>query len=72
MDVDELAGIQATLIAAIGEAKVVLQEVGSGDQFREIVHHAREMHDILLDAIAERLRGLSESFGNAIEELERA
>jgi hypothetical protein len=51
MDHDELARIEATLLAAIAEAKFVVTRFGVGDQFREIVRYAREMHDILLDAL---------------------
>ena len=56
MDADEITRIEATL----------LQDRGVGPQFREIVRHAREMHDILLRgrwSVAERVRG--HAFGNA-------
>jgi hypothetical protein len=74
---DELARIEAALLAAIAEAKVVLHDLGVGAQFSEIVRHAREMHDVLLEtlvaiepSVTERSRGLTESFGNAIDEFE--
>jgi hypothetical protein len=69
--------IEATLLAAIAAAKVVLQDLGVGTQFSEVVRHTRELHDVLLEMmvanepdVVERLRGLCESLGNAIDELE--
>ena len=50
---------------------------GIDREFREIVRHAREMHDLLLEALAanerlatEYLRGLSDAAANSIEHLE--
>jgi hypothetical protein len=48
VDADELARIEETLLTAIAEAKAVVKERSVGPQFREIVRHAREMHDFLL------------------------
>jgi hypothetical protein len=45
VDTAELARIEAALLQAIGEAKVVVKERGVGPQFTDIVRHAREMHD---------------------------
>jgi hypothetical protein len=77
MDADELARIEATLLHTIGDAKVVVKELGVGPQFRAIVRHAREMHDLLLEALAtggsqasQRMRGLCIALGNAVDELE--
>jgi hypothetical protein len=68
---------RATLLAAIGEAKVVVQHSGVGAQFRDLVRHAREMHDLLVEAMmanehlqTEYLSGFSESAENAIDHLE--
>jgi hypothetical protein len=79
MDLEELARVETALIAVVAEAKIILQETGRGRRFREVISHAREMHDILLEAmitsepsVAQRVRGLSESFGNAVDELEIA
>jgi hypothetical protein len=73
----EISRLEVALSSAIGEAKIVFEDVGVCPQFHEIVRHARELHDILLETmvelephIAERLRGLTDSFGNAIGELE--
>ena len=53
------------------------QAHGVGAQVSEIVRHARETHDILLERLVAiepnvtgRLRGLCDSFGNAVDELE--
>ena len=77
MDGDELARIEATLLAAIAEGKVVVTPFGVGDQFRQIVRQAREMHDLSLDALCaggfqatQRMRGLCTALGNAVNELE--
>jgi len=51
MDADELARIEATLLSAIAEAKAIVETYGVGPQFREIVRHAREMHDILIETL---------------------
>jgi hypothetical protein len=50
---------------------------GIDTEFRAIVRHAREMHDLLLEELAanerlatEYMRGLSDAAANAIEHLE--
>src|SRR5207244_3250518 len=77
MDADELARIEATLAGTIAEAKVVVRARGVDPQFKETVRHAREMHDILLDAlraggsqVTERMWGQCLALGNAVDELE--
>ena len=77
MDADDLARIAATLITAIGQAKARAKEFGIDPDFREIVRHAREMHDLLIEALIENeplstayLRGLSDATENTIERLE--
>jgi hypothetical protein len=77
MDADELARITGTLVTAIAEAKTRAKESGIDPEFREIVRYAREMHDLLVEAMiankapsTEYYRGLSESAENAIEHLE--
>ena len=77
MDADELARIEATLLQAIAEAKIVVKDGGVGPQFREIVRHARELHDILLEALraggsqaSQRMLGLCIALGNAVDQLE--
>ena len=77
MNADDLARIAATLVAAIAQAKARAKEFGTDSDFREIVRHAREMHDLLIEALIENeplstayLRGLSDTTENAIERLE--
>lgn len=77
MDADDLARIAATLVAAIGQAKARANEFGIDPDFREIVRHAREMHDLLIEALIDNeplstayLRGLSDATENTIEQLE--
>ena len=68
MDADELARIAATLVDTVTEASARARELGIDAEFRELVRHSREMHDIMIEAmvglgprVAERLRGRSES-----------
>lgn len=77
MDADELARISVTLVGAIAEAKALAKEVGIDAQFRELAQHAREMHDLLLEALIANeplstayLHGLADSTLLAIENLE--
>ena len=77
MDAAELARIAATLIGAIAEASARAKEHGIDPQFRVLVRHAREMHDLLVEALvaneplqSEYLSGLSVTAENAIEHLE--
>lgn len=77
MDVAEFARIAATLVATVTEASARARELGIDAEFRELVRHAREMHDLLIEALIENaplstayLHGLGESAGNTIEQLE--
>ena len=77
MDADEIARIAAGLVGAIADASARVKEFGIDAQFRDLVRHSREMHDLLVDAmIANRLpqaeywSGLSVTAENAIERLE--
>jgi hypothetical protein len=77
MDADELARIAAALVGAIADASAHAKEVGIDAQFRELVQHAHDMHDLFVDAmlISESLRteylpGLNVTAENAIEHLE--
>src|SRR5207244_2309381 len=72
MDADEFARIGAALVAAIAEAKVVVRRFGVSARFREIVRHAREMHELPVEAMianehlqTEYLSGLSVTAENA-------
>jgi hypothetical protein len=51
MDTRDLARIAAALISAIAEASAHAKEFGIDAQFREIVRHAHEMHDLLVEAM---------------------
>lgn len=73
----ELARMLGTLIVAIADAKTRAKESGIDPEFREVVRHAREMHFLLLEFLAEHrlstneyYRGVSESTDNSIEQLE--
>lgn len=77
MDAHEIARIAATLVGAVTEASARAQELGIDAEFRELVRHSREMHDLLIEGLVENeplstayLRGLGESAGNTIEQLE--
>jgi nucleotide-binding universal stress UspA family protein len=77
MDAAELARISSALIKAIAEARTLAGTSGAGSEFREVARHAREMQDLFIDALlskeplaTEYFRGIAESTGNAIDELE--
>ena len=59
-DANEIARISAGLIAAIAEAQTLAADAKIGVEFRELLRHAREMHDLLvqhLDGGTECVRG---------------
>jgi len=78
MDAAELDRIAATLEAAIAEARVLAAaDLAIRPDVREVIRYAREMHDLLVEALVlnERLRtaqyrGIADSTGNAVDELE--
>jgi len=77
VDADELARIEATLLAAIAEARVVVTRLGVGAQFREIARHLREMHALFVEAMianerlqTEYLCGWRVAVENSIDHLE--
>jgi hypothetical protein len=77
MNADELARITGTLVTAIAQAKTRAKKSGIDPEFRKLVRHSREMHDLLLEAMmanealqTEYLSGLSVTAENAIEHLE--
>jgi hypothetical protein len=47
-DPNELARISAALVAAIAEAQTVATHGKLGAEFRELLQHPREMHDLLV------------------------
>jgi hypothetical protein len=48
---DEVARIAAALVGAIADASARVKEFGIDAQFRELVRHSREMHDLLVEAM---------------------
>ena len=79
MDAAELERIAGDLKAAVAEARLLLAAPGVavGPDVRNIVRHAREMHDLLLDALrkneslaAAQYRWIADSTGNAVDEME--
>ena len=76
---EDLTGIADALIAAIAEANARLAVGDSGSDAAELIRHARELHRLLLDAMASsrsdagpRLRGLAVTLGNRMDRLEAA
>ena len=76
-DPDAAAKISAAIVKAIAEAKTLADAGDSGAELREVVMHARELHDLLLEQMlaaepenAEYLRGPSDAIGNNIGALE--
>ena len=51
MNADELDRIAAVLVLTVAEANVLLDELGIGPKFRVVARHARELHDLLLEAM---------------------
>ena len=77
-DAGAVARISAAIVKAIAEAKTLVDAGESGPELREVVVHARELHDLLLEqmlaaepANAEYLRGLCDAIGNNVGALEQ-
>jgi hypothetical protein len=77
LDAAELAVIASVLVGAIAEGGARAREFGTDAQFREIVRQAREIHDLLIEALIENeplsteiLRDVANTMDNSIEELE--
>ena len=51
MDATELDRIAATLKAAIAEARVLAAASLTGPDVREIIRHARQMHEMFVEAL---------------------
>lgn len=73
----ELAVVASVLVGAIAEGGARAREFGTDAQFREIVRQAREIHDLLIEALIENeplstetLRGVVNTMDNSIDELE--
>jgi len=77
-DAARLERIAAALKAAIAEARVLAAaDLTIGPDVREIIRNAREMHDTYVEALltneplaTAHYRGVADSTGNAIDELE--
>jgi len=66
------------IVKVIAEAEVMIEAGDIGHRLREIVGHARELHDIILEQLIvaepdsiEWVRGLCDSLGNHIADLEK-
>ncbi len=77
IDPAELARISAALVKRMAEARVLHDTTGVDEAFRENIREARELHDLLLKGLIEAepgpteyLRGLCDSMGNNLDELE--
>ena len=53
MDDEELGRIMSTVTTAIVDARNQAAQIGIDSEFRELVKHAREMHELLLEAMEE-------------------
>jgi hypothetical protein len=76
---EEVAEIAAALVRAIAEATTQLREEGVGGEFPRSILQARELHTRLLEALIaaepavnEQVRGLCDTIGNRIDNLEQA
>jgi len=76
-DPDYASHVAAACVAAIAEARGLIEAGNLSKDLRDVAQHARDMHDILLEQIlagepdtVEYLRGLADSLGNNLEELE--
>jgi hypothetical protein len=75
---DDIAHTSAALVAAIAEAKVRLAREELGEDFPELLRHARELYESLRETLiedpagGEYTRGLLESIGNNLDQIEAA
>jgi len=65
------------LIKAITEAKVLADAGNLDPEFRDLVRHARDLYDLLLEQViaagpgaAEDVRGMCDAMGNRLGQLE--
>lgn len=78
IDPGELARISGAMLQAMAEARTLNETGDTGARFRACVDQARESYDRLLahliaaePATAQYARGLADSMGNHLAELER-
>ena len=79
VEMDEIGRISATLVEALREAHAMAQAGQYGPDFNELVKHAREMSDLLTEAIGNaaqeldpRVRDFAYTLAASIERMERA
>ena len=75
---EELARISGAMLQAMAEARALNEAGDTGARFCECVNQARESYDLLLAQLisaepttAQYARGLADSMGNHLSELER-
>lgn len=78
IDPAELARISGAMLKALAEARALNEAGDTSDEFRTLVRHAREMHDLLLENLiaaepgtAQYARGLADSMANHLDALEQ-
>jgi len=76
---DEIGRISATLVDALREAHAMAQAGEYGPEFAELVRHAREMSDLLTEAIDSidreldpRVRDFAQTLAASLERMEQA
>jgi flagellar biosynthesis regulator FlaF len=76
---DDLATLSADLLKAIGEAHARIEIGDVGDELADLLRHARDLHERLLEdllssepALPEAMRGLATSIGNHLDKLDAA
>ena len=52
-----LADVSSAMVAAVSEAQALVDQGETGAALAEVVRHARELHDILVDELAEYSEG---------------
>jgi hypothetical protein len=66
----------AAMIKAVAQARTLADRGAIGADFRELVQHARQLHELALEELAadpeagEYARGLAETISNKLDELE--
>jgi hypothetical protein len=77
IDPEDGARISAALVKALAEGKTLADAGEIGPALRDLIQHARELCDLLLELLiatepdsAEYVRGISDVMGNKLDELE--
>lgn len=52
-----LADVSSAMLAAVSEAQALVEQGETGAPLAEVVRHARELHDILVDELAQDSEG---------------